>query len=92
MIPVVAAEYKLVLVGDSAVGTVTINKESLPSSASLSTENTINISSPPSASTSSSEELKSATMKSNYKSGTLQVIPLSLRTINIQIHRERVLQ
>jgi RNase P/RNase MRP subunit p29 len=47
MIPVVAAEYKLVLVGDSAVGTITINKENRLFSVSLSMGNTMNISSPP---------------------------------------------
>ena len=39
MIPVITTEYKLVLVGDSAVGSLCLTQASLPFCASLLTEN-----------------------------------------------------
>lgn len=47
MIPVAAGEYKLVLVGDSAVGTHQINKGNPHFSVNLWMENTTNIFSQP---------------------------------------------
>ena len=73
MIPQVAGEYKLVLVGDSAVGNAPFIQENPRSSASSLKENMMSICCRLSELTSSSEGSKLAKRRSNYRSGTLLV-------------------
>lgn len=92
MLPVIAAEYKLVLVGDSSVGNPLLIKASPLFSADSSMESLMNNSFPPSVSTLSFAESKSPRNKSNYKSGIQQVSYRSFRSVNFSFDCQRLLQ
>lgn len=92
MIPVVAGEYKLVLVGDSAVGTLLFTKASPPCWASSSTASSMSIYSQPSESISSLEGSRSELMRWSCRSGTQPVHRPRCRTGNLPFDSQRILQ